>query len=65
MTNHLKIIIRTIVVLICLGVIIYFQREVSKANLMWMLVGLAGILAVIAEYNYSFNHPEIHNDDKD
>lgn len=58
MKANIRTIIRFIVFFICLFIIIYFQRTTGIKQLIYMLLGLAGILIVIFDYNYEFNHPK-------
>lgn len=57
MKNSYRIILRLIVMIVSLWLIIFFHSETSKVNLMWMFVGLIGLLGVLFDYNYAFNHP--------
>lgn len=54
----MRTIIRFIVFFICLFAVIYFQRTTGIKELGMMLLSLGGMLAVIYDYNYEFNHPK-------
>lgn len=51
----LLFILRMVIVAICIVLVIIGQRTVSYPSLGLMLVGVAGILAVLGQYNHSFN----------
>ena len=58
MSHKIRVLIRIIVALVCVGFIIHLQTTVSRENLLGMLLALAGLLAVLFDYNYDFNHPK-------
>ena len=55
MSHKIRVLIRLLVALVCVGFIIHLQTTVSRENLLGMLLGL---LAVLFDYNYDFNHPK-------
>lgn len=57
MKIKMRTIIRFIVFFICLFAVIYFQRTTGIKELGMMLLSLGGMLAVVYDYNYEFNHP--------
>ena len=58
MSHKIRVLIRLLVALVCVGFIIHLQTTVSRENLLGMLLALAGLLAVLFDYNYYFNHPK-------
>ena len=60
MASRLRVWLRVIGFIICLSIIIYFHRQTSMTNLLWMFGGLLGLLVILFDYNYTFNHPEQH-----
>ena len=58
MSHKIRVLIRLLVALVCVGFIIHLQTTVSRENLLGMLLALAGLLAVLFDYNSDFNHPK-------
>lgn len=54
MKQHTGMIVKIIVFLVSLGLVIYGQRTTGKAELGIMLVGLAGLLGLLYNYNRKF-----------
>ena len=58
MAEKLRGWVRGVIALVCVVVIVYCQRKTGKEELGYMLAGIAGLLAVLFDYNYEFNHPK-------
>ena len=58
MSHKIGVLIRLLVALVCVGFIIHLQTSVCGENLLGMLLALAGLLAVLFDYNYDFTHPK-------
>lgn len=70
MTHNVRVALRWVILAICLGLIIYFQRITGKEGLVIlgievtakvalfiMLGALAGMLGVLYAYNRDYTHP--------
>ncbi|WP_342433125.1 hypothetical protein [Neobacillus sp. FSL H8-0543] len=53
--NALNIIIKLVLAIVCLAVIIIAKETISRLNLGLMLLGLAGLLGLLYDYNRKFN----------
>lgn len=51
MNNAVKIIIKSIVFIVCLGLIIVGQKNISLTGLAMELIGLVGLLVLLFLYN--------------
>ncbi|HFI0462881.1 TPA: hypothetical protein ACGO1T_001491 [Streptococcus suis] len=58
MSHALRVAIRWIVFVICLVLIVKFQRTTGAKELGYMLLCLGGILAVLYDYNRDYTHPK-------
>ncbi|MDY0393881.1 DUF6903 family protein [Virgibacillus halophilus] len=54
MSENISRIIKIIFFLICLFLVVYFQRTVGRFDLFMQLVGLAGMLFLLWNYNRKF-----------
>ena len=70
MEHRVRVLIRWIIFIICLAIIIYFQRITGKEGLeilgvaitakkalLIMLAALVGMLGVLYDYNRDYTHP--------
>ena len=54
MNNAVKIIIKSIVFIVCLGLIIVGQKNISLTGLAMELIGLVGVLVLLFLYNKKY-----------
>lgn len=54
MKDNILVICKTAVFILCLALVIYGQKTVGKMNLGIMLLGLAGLLGLLYDYNRKF-----------
>ena len=54
MNNAVKIIIKSIVFIVCLGLIIVGQKNISLTGLAMELIGLVGLLVLLFLYNKKY-----------
>ena len=54
MNNAVKIIIKSIVFIVCLGLIIVGQKNISLTGLDMELIGLVGLLVLLFLYNKKY-----------
>ena len=58
MNHNLRVILRCVVAIVCIVGVVYFQRIRSVEALGYMFASISGLLAVLFDYNYDFNHPK-------
>ena len=54
MKSSLLIIIKLVVLIVCLALIFHGQKTAGKSELGMMLIGLAGLLGLLYDYNRKF-----------
>ncbi|WP_190284730.1 DUF6903 family protein [Bacillus sp. S3] len=53
--NAINIIIKLVLVILCLALVIIGKETVSRLHLGLMLIGVAGLLGLLYDYNRKFN----------
>ncbi|MEK5389914.1 MAG: DUF6903 family protein [Heyndrickxia sp.] len=51
MNSKLLVLLKVIAFILCLALIFFGNKTVGKLNLGFMLIGLAGLLALLYDYN--------------